>query len=129
MVKIMSKVRVTRNDLNNAYADWYKVKLGYCELQEILDFFEPMYYTTGTYGWNFDGYVFDGYLLTTGYRGMLGKRPKHSDIEYYKEDSKRWIEKWRKDLISTHELKNHLHENMYCLCYRTFEDERNAKNN
>ena len=125
----MSKVRVTRNDLDNAFAEWYKVKLGYCEIQEILDFFDPMYYTTGTYGWNFDGYVFDGYLLTTGYRGMLGKRPKDSDIEWCKEDSKRWIEMWRKVLISTYELKQHLKDNMYCLCYRTFEEERNARNN
>ena len=126
----MGKVKVTRNDLNNAYADFYKVKLGYCELQEILGFFDPMYYTSGTYGWNFDGYVFNGYLLTTGYRGMLGKRPKDSDIEFYKEDSKTWIEKWQRDLISTSELKRHLEENMYCLCYRTFEEERQkARNN
>lgn len=123
----MGKVLVKRTDLDNAYADWYKVKLGHCELEEILRFFEPVYYTTGSNGWNCDGYVFDGYLLTTGYRGMLGKRPKDSDIEYYKTVCENLIEKWKHDLLTTTELKSRLAENIYCLCYRTFEEERNAK--
>lgn len=115
----MSKVLVTKAALKAAYPEKRCVKLGYCEMQEALGFFEPMYYTTGIYGWNFDGFVFDDFLLTTGYRNMMGCRPSHNDIEICKTECDRAIEKWKKGLLSMYELKNELKGYIYLLCYRT----------
>ena len=46
---------------------------GYCELQTLLRGIEPIAYTCGTYGWNYDIYNIYGVTIATGYRGMPGK--------------------------------------------------------
>jgi hypothetical protein len=47
---------------------------GYCDLSHLLSFHEPVAYTCGMYGWNFDVYCVHGLTITTGYRGMVGRR-------------------------------------------------------
>lgn len=47
---------------------------GYCDLQYLLNNHEPMAYTSGVYGWNFDVYDVYGVTICTGYRGMPGAR-------------------------------------------------------
>lgn len=47
---------------------------GYCDLQCLLRFHEPIAYTCGVYGWNFDVYEVHGVTICTGYRGMVGAR-------------------------------------------------------
>ena len=65
----MVKAKTTRKWVNENY---YCVSFGYCELQYLLTFQEPRFYTCGVYGWNFDVYVFTcDYAITTGYRGMI----------------------------------------------------------
>ena len=49
------------------------VSAGYCDLQNLLTFEEPVAYTCGVYGWNFDVYIVDGLTICTGYRGMVGR--------------------------------------------------------
>lgn len=53
----------------------YCAEAGYCELQNLFRHKSPMYYTSGTYGWNFDAYVFNMHgvrvAITTGYRGTI----------------------------------------------------------
>ena len=50
------------------------VKAGYCDLQNLLHDVNPVAYTCGVYGWNFDVYEVYGITITTGYRGMVGRR-------------------------------------------------------
>lgn len=69
---------------------------GYCDLQALLRNHEPIAYTTGIYGWNFDVYSVYGLTICTGYRNMPGKRLEGiesyekkaaaiwSDYEHYK---------------------------------------------
>lgn len=64
----MSKCRTTRKWLASNYTC---VSIGYCDLQSLLHFQSPDYYTCGVYGWNFDCYTFGDYAITTGYRGMI----------------------------------------------------------
>ena len=45
---------------------------GYCELQYLLRGHEPIAYTCGVYGWNYDVYTVHGVTICTGYRGMPG---------------------------------------------------------
>ena len=47
---------------------------GYCDLQYLLINHNPIAYTSGVYGWNFDVYEVYGLTIYTGYRGMPGKR-------------------------------------------------------
>lgn len=47
---------------------------GYCDLQYLLRNHNPVAYTRGVYGWNYDVYEVYGLTICTGYRGMPGKR-------------------------------------------------------
>lgn len=47
---------------------------GYCDLQYLLTNYNPIAYTSGVYGWNFDVYEVYGVTICTGYRGMPGAR-------------------------------------------------------
>lgn len=47
---------------------------GYCDLSSLLRGHEPVAYTCGVYGWNYDVYEVYGLTICTGYRGMPGKR-------------------------------------------------------
>lgn len=47
---------------------------GYCDLQYLLYNHQPIAYTSGVYGWNFDVYEVYGLTICTGYRGMVGQR-------------------------------------------------------
>ena len=47
---------------------------GYCDLQYLLTNHNPVAYTCGVYGGNFDVYEVYGLTICTGYRGMPGKR-------------------------------------------------------
>lgn len=56
-------------------------RAGYCDLQYLLRGHEPIAYTSGIYGWNFDVYEVYGVTICTGYQGMPGKR-LDSIVEY-----------------------------------------------
>lgn len=43
------------------------IKVGYCNLQYLLQYEEPIAYTCGSCGWKADIYDFDGIALVTGY--------------------------------------------------------------
>ena len=47
---------------------------GYCDLSNLLWGHEPIAYTCGVYGWNFDVYNVYGKTICTGYRGMPGRK-------------------------------------------------------
>lgn len=44
------------------------IKVGYCELQSLLNLISPSAYTSGVYGWNADVYDFGDIAIVTGYR-------------------------------------------------------------
>ena len=47
---------------------------GYCDLSNLLNNHDPIAYTCGVYGWNFDVYEVYGVTICTGYRNMPGER-------------------------------------------------------
>lgn len=63
------------------------VSAGYCDLQYLLRTKEPIAYTSGVYGWNFDVYEIDGLTICTGYRGMVGRRA--NNIHEYEQKAKK----------------------------------------
>lgn len=66
------KFKTTSKAIKNGYTN---VKCaGYCDLQHLLYFEQPIAYTCGVYGWNYDVYNINGVTICTGYRGMPGER-------------------------------------------------------
>ena len=61
------KFKTTRKAIMNNY---YNVLcVGYCDLQYLLQYKNPIAYTCGVYGWNSDIYqVSDNFAICTGYR-------------------------------------------------------------
>lgn len=81
----------------------------YCDLQYLLINHEPVAYTCGVYGWNFDVYAVYGLTICTGYRGMLGKRLEHIN-EYENKANNIWYGKAGKDM--SYEEKREAVENL-----------------
>lgn len=71
----MAKAKTTRKWVASYYTCY---GTGYCNLQYLLRFQEPRFYTCGVYGWNCDIYTFGDYAITTGYRGMIS----HVDTQW-----------------------------------------------
>lgn len=65
------KYKTTRKAVVNGSANI--IRAGYCSLQTLLSNHEPVAYTCGAYGWNFDVYEVYGVTICTGYRGMPGR--------------------------------------------------------
>ena len=53
---------------------------GYCDLSNLLWGHEPIAYTCGVYGWNFDVYEVYGKTICTGYRGMPGRKANNEAV-------------------------------------------------
>ena len=68
--KERTTIKAIRDDMR---AGMPTVTLGYCEMQSLLSCADPVEYTAGLYGWNFDVYRLGGLTICTGYRGMVGK--------------------------------------------------------
>jgi hypothetical protein len=79
----MSKIHATMKYVKSLWKNIYRC--GYCDLQYIMRYEEPMYYNSGVYGWNCD--IYCDYrrdiAITTGYRNMAGKRIPDELIEKY----------------------------------------------
>ena len=100
----MSKIHTTKKGLKNRFPATHTFCCGYCDLQ-ALDFFIPaMYYTSGFYGWNFDAYRLGGdYLITTGYRGMFGKRIDNDTLNLISKKARDLMQKYLAGEISRYE--------------------------
>lgn len=68
------KFKTTRKSIVSGTPEKYLVCAGYCDLQNLLCGHEPVAYTSGVYGWNFDVFNVYGLTICTGYRGMPGRR-------------------------------------------------------
>lgn len=77
------KYKTTRKAIVSGTPAKRLVCAGYCELQNLLVNHEPVAYTRGVYGWNFDVYEVYGLTICTGYRGMPGRHANNC-TEYEK---------------------------------------------
>lgn len=69
------------------------VYAGYCELSYLLRYHDPIAYTSGTYGWNFDVYEVYGLTICTGYRNMPGRRA--NNIATYEDAARKIVDDYR----------------------------------
>ena len=70
------------------------VCIDYCGAQYLLRYHDPIAYTSGVYGWNFDVYYIDGVTICTGYRGMPGKAPEWKVLEEYEKKAEKIACNW-----------------------------------
>lgn len=57
------------------------VEVGYCDLQHLLAYVNPDYYTAGVYGWNSDVYLLgNGIAIVTGYRPFGNVKPDYTTL-------------------------------------------------
>lgn len=68
------KYKTTRKAIVSGTPSNCLVKAGYCDLQNLLRVHDPIAYTAGVYGWNFDIFEVYGLTICTGYRNMPGRR-------------------------------------------------------
>lgn len=59
------KVKATRKAIKEVYSKI--IRVGYCNIQFLLNFEEPTYYCTRSEGWACDVYVFGDTAISTGY--------------------------------------------------------------
>ena len=115
-VFIMAKIHTTIKYVKQVWGKVYRA--GYCDLQYIMRYEDPMYYNSGVYGWNCDIYCDfkTDTAITTGYRNMAGERIPDELIEKYTATAKEILKDgWNK---SYDEIKTELDENR-----RNFFDE------
>lgn len=82
---------------------------GYCDLSYLLREHEPIAYTCGVYGWNYDVYEVYGLTICTGYRGMPGKRLE-GIVEYEKKADAIWCDYNKPYEERREEVEKLLHE-------------------
>ena len=68
------KFKTTAKEMKSGY--YMIISVGYCDLQNLLNYKTPVAYSAGTYGWNFDVYDIDGVAIVTGYRSMPSQHSK-----------------------------------------------------
>lgn len=97
----MSKIHTTIKYIKNVWGNVYRC--GYCDLQYIMRYEDPMYYNSGVYGWNCDVYADfkRDIAITTGYRNMTGKMIPDEIIEKYSKIAKEICEDWSKPYEQT----------------------------
>lgn len=100
------KFKTTRKAIVNGSANI--ISIGYCDAQYLLRYHDPVAYTCGVYGWNFDVYEVDGVTICTGYRGMPGRSAKN--VHEYEKQAREIVDKymWTDDCRA--KVENLLHE-------------------
>ena len=82
------------------------ISVGYCSMQYLLRYEEPIAYTSGVYGWNADIYSFGNICIVTGYRPFGNIHPDYEVIEKYELEASKIAEDWH---IPYNERRQRLH--------------------
>lgn len=67
------------------------IKVGYCNLQHLLQYETPIAYTCGATGWKADIYEFNGILIVTGYQPFGNILADYDLCEEYEERTQKII--------------------------------------
>lgn len=96
------KMKMTRNQLADLPVDKI-VTAGYCDLQYLLYNIDPVAYSAGINGWNYDVYVIGDVGILTGYR-VPRKYPKAAKVEEYEQKASKIVNSWMPALDAIREL-------------------------
>lgn len=110
----MSKIHTTMKYVKTVWGNIYRC--GYCDLEDIMRYEEPIYYNSGIYGWNCDVYCDfkNNIAITTGYRNMAGRAIPRELIEKYTKIAKEIIKnQWSEPYEKTKEALDQNRRNFF----------------
>lgn len=86
------KFKTTTRELKQGIPVLYLYSTGYETLNYLLNYIEPVAYSSGVYGWNYDVYKLSGgYYICTGYRGMKGHYIPYAITKQYNDEARKII--------------------------------------
>lgn len=96
------KFRTSKKDVTGNNGFYYQVCTGYCDMQYLLNFENPVAYTCGTYGWNSDIYDISdivGYnaCIVTGYRPFGNIRVNYEKMREHEKRAEEIIHDYKRD--------------------------------
>ena len=98
-------IRTTKKEIEKNYKN--KICVPYCDLQYLLYFKSPEFYTSGVYGWNANIFQYNyNTVIITGYR-PFGNIEKYEIVKRYENEAEKIVKK--KNITYT-EKKNILDE-------------------
>ena len=77
----MAKIKTTQKEIKSTYTN--VVAIGYCNLQNLLNYFTPQYYTVRKEGWASDVYDFGTTAISTGYAPFGNIRIDYDTLQKY----------------------------------------------
>lgn len=81
-------MKVTKKLIKGLYKN--QIRLGYCELQTLLKYFERKFFTYGIYGWDADIYQINyDTCIITGYRPFGNISVESEIVNKYEEEAKK----------------------------------------
>lgn len=87
------KFKTTQKAVKEGYRNI--IKVGYCDLQYLLYYKNPVAYTSGVYGWNADIYeIGRGSVICTGYRTFGDIRPDYKLVREYDKKAEKIVLSW-----------------------------------
>lgn len=89
------KFKTTKKAIMEGYPK--TVCVGYCDLQHLLYFNEPIAYTCGVYGWNADIYDFGNIAIIMGYRPFGEIRISYDSYRKYDDKARSIIYDYNTD--------------------------------
>jgi len=95
----MGKIKTTQKDIKSTYVN--VVAIGYCNLQNLLNYFTPQCYTVRKEGWASDIYDFGTTAISTGYAPFGNIRIDYDTLQKYDKIG----EKLRYDSVLTWQAK------------------------
>lgn len=83
----MIKAKVTEKQIKEGYRNI--ITISYCEAQNLLRYKNPIFYTSGVYGWKSDIYIINNNtIISTGYAPISGIRDYELVEEYEQKANK-----------------------------------------
>ena len=77
------KFRTSKKFIMESFDD--VIAVGYCKLQHLLEYKQPIAYTTNRDGWRADIYEFGDTAIATGYGPFGNKNPDYETVRKYDE--------------------------------------------
>ena len=81
------KTRITQKEVKNTHT--HVIKVGYCQLQYLLNYKNPYAYTCGADGWHSDVYSIGTVALSTGYQPFGDIKPDYETVKAYDDQAAR----------------------------------------
>lgn len=88
------KFKTTQKAVKEGYRNI--IKIGYCNLQYLLHYKNPVTYTCGVYGWNADIYDISGVAIVTGYNPFGNIQPDCELVREYDSKARQIVLSWDK---------------------------------